>query len=119
MLIDRFEDTQSGNFYFSDPFLSPFFFVSGRCPDLWLSMSFSPAPDVFSIYLFVYLFIFIRLPLRRRRRLRRRCHRLRPERLFVSVATVCLEVGTSAVKHHRFFLEYYTAILSYLESDQN
>ena len=77
------------------------------------SRSSSPAPDVFPIYLFVYLFIYLlRLPRHRRRR-----HRLRLERLFASVANVCLEVGPSAVKHHRFFLEDYTAILSYLERD--
>ena len=78
------------------------------------SRSSSPAPDVFPIYLFVYLFIYpLRLPRHRRRR-----HRLRLERLFASVANVCLEVGPSAVKHHRFFVEDKTAILSYLESDR-
>ena len=43
------------------------------------------------------------------------------KRLFASVATVCLEVlvGPSAVKHHRFFLEYCTAVHSYLESIRN
>ena len=42
------------------------------------SRSSSPAPDVFSIYLFVCLFIyFLRLPRHRRRR---RCHRLRLEK---------------------------------------
>ena len=75
------------------------------------SKSSSPAPDVSPIYLFIY---FLRLPRHRRRR----CHRLRLERLSASVVTVCLEVGPSAVRHHRFFLGYMynTAILSYLES---
>ena len=71
------------------------------------SRSSSPAPDVFPIYFFVYLFIFFA------------CHATVVvfvvvvvatgfvlKRLFASVATVCLAVGPSAVKHHRFFLEY-------------
>ena len=78
------------------------------------SRSLSPAPDVLPIYLFVCLFIFFA------------CHATVVavavvtgfvlKRLFASVANVCLEVGPSAVKHHRFFLEFFTAILSYLES---
>ena len=72
------------------------------------SRSSSPAPYVLIISLFVYLLIyFLRLPRHRRRRRRRRRHRLR------------LEVGPSAVKHHRFFLEYYTAMLSYLDNDRS
>ena len=71
------------------------------------STRFSLAPDVFTIYLIVYLFIYfysLALP---------------PAvvvvrvvvvtsapasswRLFASAATVCLEAGTSAVKHHHF-----------------
>ena len=105
-------------------FFSPFFpFVSGRWPDLGVL---PPAPDVFPIYLlffFIYLFIFFA------------CHATVVvggggggvvvvtgfvlKRLFASVATVCLEVGPSAVKHHRFFLEYYIAIVSYLDSDRS
>ena len=49
---------------------------------------------------FISLFIFIRLPRRRRRRPGRRCHRFVLKRLLASVATVCLEVRRSAVKHH-------------------
>ena len=83
------------------------------------SRSSSPAPDVFPSYLFVYLFIFFAW------------HATIVvvvvtgfilKRLFASVATVCLEVGPSAVKHHRFFLEYmyYTAILQLpRKSDRN
>ena len=80
------------------------------------SRSSSPAPDVFPICLFIYLFIFFA------------CHATVVvvvvvvtgfvlKRLFTSVATVCLEAGPSTVKHHRFFLEYYTAILSNFKSD--
>ena len=87
------------------------------------SRSSSPAPDVFPIYLFVYFNINVFFA----------CHATVVvvvvvvvvvtgfvlKRLFTPVATLCLEVGPSAVKHHRFFLEYYTAILSYLETDRN
>ena len=69
------------------------------------------------IYLFIYLCIFSHLPPRRRRLLVLVIlvvvvTGFLLKRLFASVATVCLEVGALAVKHHRFFLEYYTAILS-------
>ena len=90
-------------------FFSPFFpFVSGRWPDLGV------LPRLQTCFLFTYLFIFFA------------CHATVVvvtgfvlKRLFASVATVCLQVGPSAVKHHRFFLEYYTAILSSLESDRS
>ena len=91
------EDTQRGNFYFSVSFFfSPFFpFVSGRWPDLGV------LPRLQACFLFIYLFIFFA------------CHATVVvvtgfvlKRLFASIATVCLEVGPSAVKHHRFFLEY-------------
>ena len=76
----------------------------------------SPAPDVFPILficLSIYVFLFT-------------CHHAVVvvlvvvvtltgfvlKRLFASVATVCFEVDTSAVNHHRFFLGYYTAILN-------
>ena len=77
----------------------------------------SPAADVFQIDFFcliIHLFLFA-------------CHAVVVvvtgfvlNRLFASVATFTLKVGTSrsAVKHHRFFLEYYTAVLSYLGSDR-
>ena len=74
------------------------------------SRSFSPAPDVFPIYLFTFFACQATVVVDRR-------HRLRLERLFASVANVCLEVGPPAAKHHRFFLEDYTAILSYLEKE--
>ena len=63
--------------------------------------------------LFICLFIYLFSSPARHRRRRLRRHRL--SLVFASVTTVCLEVGPSAVKHHRFFLEYYTAILSYLK----
>ena len=85
----------------------------------------------FQFILYIFLCIFIHLPPPpprrrhrrrcRRRHPRRRCHRLRLEKtlnLPRSQLSVCLEVGTSAVKHHCFFLEYYIAILSF-ESDRN
>ena len=55
-------------FHFSFSFLSPFFFcfsVSFLSPFLLFhedDQSFSPAPDVFPIYLFVYLFMYFYSP---------------------------------------------------------
>ena len=38
------------------------------------------------------------------------------KRLFASVATVCLEVGPSAVKHHRSFLEPFSVTSKVIET---
>ena len=123
VLIDRRigQMILKAGFHFSVSFVSPFFFASAFLFFL-LFCCFTKMTRVFPqlrtcfqfIYLFIYLCIFIHLPPRRRRGPCRRCHthRLRLKRLFASVATVCFEVDTSAVKHHSFFLGYYTAILS-------
>ena len=110
------EDTQSGNFYFSVSFFSLLFQEDDQILEFFLGSRRASN-------LFIYIFIFFA------------CHATVVvvvvlvvvvtgfvlERLFASVATVGLEVlvGPSAVKHHRFFLEYCTAILSYLESIRN
>ena len=110
-------------------FFSPFFPFCFR--KMTRSRSASPGPDVFPIDLFICLFIyFLRLPRLCRHRLRRcrrrrcrrrrlRCHRLRLEKTLHLRRDCLLRSWSIAVKHHRFFLEYYTAILSNFKSDRN
>ena len=101
------EDTQSGIFYFSVSFFSPFPpFVSGRWSDLGVLRRLQTCFRLIDLFILFIFFI---------------CHATVDvvvvvivvvvtgfvlKRLFASVATVCLKVGTSAVKHHRSFLEY-------------
>ena len=120
MLIDRRVGRHlKREFLLQHFFFSPFFpFVSG----LTRSRSSSPAPDVFPIYLFIFfaghatvvvvvvIVVVVAVVV---------VTGFVLKRLFASVVTLCLEVGPSAVKHHCFFLENYTAILSYLETDRN
>ena len=96
-LIDRSEDTQSGNFYFSVSFLPDFLsFLFHEDDQIYEFFPGSRRVSKFFICLFICSFLFA-------------CHAAVVivlvavvtgfvlKRLFASVATVCLEVGTSAV----------------------
>ena len=111
---DRSEDTQSGNFCFSVSFFS-FSFFPFCFRKMTRSRSSSPAPCGI-----IYLFSSPAMtPSSSSSSSSSSQASSWKYSRFASVATVCLEVGPSAVKHHCFFLEYYTAMLSYLESDRS